>query len=383
MSVRKRTWTTSKGEQREAWIVDYIDQAGDRHIETFERKKEADARHDKVRQDVRHGAHISTKLTVAQAGERWIQKAEKGVGREEGPLERATIKGYREALNLHIKPMIGRLPIAKLDPTAVEAFEEKLIEGKRSRETIRRVLGSLSSILADAGAPRNAVRDRPRYKKSSRHAKKLEIGVDIPKPEEVSAILHHAPERWRSLLVVAAFTGLRASELRGLHWEQVDLRKRKISVTQRADRYRDIGSPKSKTSRREVPFGPIVANAITPAYLSAGGKGIAFPTNAGTITEHSNLVKASIIPAAEAAGVPHYTGLHCLRHFFASWCLNRKEDGGLGYSFQQVKELMGHSSITITVDRYGHLFDNGDPGILDDAERALMGLHATRLQHGS
>jgi integrase len=223
---------------------------------------------------------------------------------------------------------------------------------------------------------RNAVRDRPRYKRNSRHEEKLEFGKDIPRPQEVSAILHHAPDRWRPLLVVAAFTGLRASELRGLRWEDVDLKRGVLTVSQRADRYGVIGSPKSKTSRRKVPFGPIVASALRPGYIAAGGKGIAFPTSAGTIVEHSNLVKASIIKAAEAAGVPQYTGLHCLRHFYASWCLNRKEDGGLGYSFQQVKELMGHSSITITVDRYGHLFENGDPNTLEAAEQALMALHA-------
>ena len=53
MSVRKRSWKTTKGEAKEAWIVDYTDQAGDRHIETFERKKDADARHAEVKVDVK------------------------------------------------------------------------------------------------------------------------------------------------------------------------------------------------------------------------------------------------------------------------------------------------------------------------------------------
>jgi integrase len=382
MSVRKRSWKTAKGEEKEAWIVDYTNQSGERHIETFEKKKEADARHDEVRQQVRHGTHISTKLTIAQAGENWIAKAEKGVGRE-GPLERATIKGYREMLDLHIAPLIGKMPIAKLDADVVNKFEGRLLEEKtakgtsRSKNTVKTVLRNLSMILADAGAPRNAVRDRPRYRKNGRHQKKLKIGRDIPTPKEVSSILSHAPARWRPLLVLAAFTGLRASELRGLHWEDVDLKRNVITVSHRADRYNEIGSPKSRGSRRKVPFGPVVRNALAPLHLAAGGKGIAFRATKGDIVEHSHLVKSSIIPAAIAAGVPQYTGLHCLRHFYASWCLNRKEDGGLGYSFQQVKELMGHSSITITVDRYGHLFDNGDPNTLEAAETALMALHAT------
>src|SRR5262249_26873636 len=55
MSIRKREWTTSKGEVREAWIVDYADQEGDRHIRTFEKKKDADAYHNTVKVDVRQG----------------------------------------------------------------------------------------------------------------------------------------------------------------------------------------------------------------------------------------------------------------------------------------------------------------------------------------
>ena len=53
MSVRKRKWITSKGEEREAWVVDYTDMQGDRHVETFAKKKDADARHAEVRVDVR------------------------------------------------------------------------------------------------------------------------------------------------------------------------------------------------------------------------------------------------------------------------------------------------------------------------------------------
>src|SRR5262245_27897761 len=57
MSVRKRTWKNAKGEPQEAWIVDYVDQKGKRHIETFARKKDADARHAVVKVDVSKGTH--------------------------------------------------------------------------------------------------------------------------------------------------------------------------------------------------------------------------------------------------------------------------------------------------------------------------------------
>ena len=63
MSVRKRTWTTSKGEKKESWVADYTDQDGERHIRTFERKKDADEYHATVRVDVRQGVHTAPSKT--------------------------------------------------------------------------------------------------------------------------------------------------------------------------------------------------------------------------------------------------------------------------------------------------------------------------------
>ena len=83
MSVRKRKWVTRSGEAKEAWIVDYFDQEGDRHIHTFARKKDADEYHAKVRVDVRQGVHTapSKSITVAEAAESWIKRVE-AEGRE-------------------------------------------------------------------------------------------------------------------------------------------------------------------------------------------------------------------------------------------------------------------------------------------------------------
>ena len=78
MSVRKRKWTTRSGEAKEAWIVDYFDQDGDRHIQTFARKKDADAYHDRSRSTCVQGIHTaaSKSITVAQAADDWIAYVE-------------------------------------------------------------------------------------------------------------------------------------------------------------------------------------------------------------------------------------------------------------------------------------------------------------------
>ncbi len=100
----------------------------------------------------------------------------------------------------------------------------------------------------------------------------------------------------------------------------------------------------------------------------------------GRIARHNNLVRAfkRTVRAAELvdrAGKPRYTGLHALRHFHASWLINPVDRGGQGLPPKVVQERLGHSSIVMTMDTYGHLFPRSDDADqkLADAERALLG----------
>jgi integrase len=100
----------------------------------------------------------------------------------------------------------------------------------------------------------------------------------------------------------------------------------------------------------------------------------------GRIRNHSNIVKYVLIPARISAavvkpdGTAKYTGLDALRHFYASWCINRQEDGGLGLTPKLVQERLGHSTIGMTLDVYGRLFPRGDDGSeLAAAEKSLLG----------
>src|SRR5438874_11062698 len=124
MSVRKRRWTTTKGQVREAWVVDYADQQGDRHIETFERKKDAEAREAEVTFNIGRGVHTpeNKSITVAQAADDWISYIE-AEGRE-----RSTIDQYRQHIRHHIGPRLGREKLARLTSPRVNAFRDELIK---------------------------------------------------------------------------------------------------------------------------------------------------------------------------------------------------------------------------------------------------------------
>jgi integrase len=222
--------------------------------------------------------------------------------------------------------------------------------------------------------------------------KRLKIGTDIPSVEEIRKILkvldglEGKSRRLRPALMTVIFTGLRASELRGLRWDDVDLKRGEITVRQRADKFRQLGLPKTRAgTERKIPIGPELVSMLREWKLAnlanpnKGELGLAFPSPKGEIDQHTNIVRKFELVVRDAGlldrlGNAKYTGLHSLRHFYASWCINRKEDGGLGLPPKVVQDRLGHSSITMTMDVYGHLFPRSDDGSeLVRAERALWG----------
>lgn len=398
MSVRKRIWTTPKGEEKSAWVVDYVDAAGKRRLKSFKLKKQADAFAATASVEVREGTHVadSASATVAQAGAFWIASG------ENAGLERSTVNQRRRHLRLHIEPLLGATLLSRLSVPVIRSFEDDLRAAGVSAAMVRKVLVSLGGILADAQerglVAKNPVRDMRARRGSSerraekRHKGKLKVGEDIPTPAEIRAIVQAASGRWRPLLLTAIFAGLRSSELRGLRWEDVDLDRRTLHVRQRADEFGAIGRPKSEAGEREIPLPPIVVNTLREWRLACpkGPLNLVFPNGAGNVENQKNMLRRGLQPVQVKAGVcvptgevdkdgapvmaAKYGGLHALRHFYASWCINRPQDGGLGLPLKVVQARMGHSSITMTADVYGHLFPRADDADeMAAAERALLG----------
>jgi integrase len=361
MSVRKRSWTNAKGEVKTAWNTDYTDQNGRRHIKTFSTKKAADAYHATVVVEVREGRHTpdSQSITVAEAGKHWISTG------EGNSLERTTIEYYQCLLDLRILPFLGAVKLSKLTAPMVKEFRSKLLAGTpapgeevgtaRSPSMVKRVLTALSSILADAHeagyVAQNVCRsltNRKKKKSKAQQGRKLRVGVHIPTPDEVKAIARVLEGRWRPLILTALFTGMRASELRGLRWEAIDFDKAELKVVERADRHNAFGAPKSAAGERTVPITPTVLAELRRWKLACpkGPLGLVFPNGSGNVEDLANMVGRGWKPAQIAAGVctiekdaegkvvidtkgdpirvAKYSGLHATRHFFAGWCINRR-----------------------------------------------------------
>jgi integrase len=310
-------------------------------------------------------------------------------------------------LELHIKPFLGARKLSQLNVPMVTDFERRLRDGTdtekpRSPAMVKRVRADLGALLANAQeeglVARNVVREvrasrrRGKERQAERRAKpKLRVGVDIPTPNEIKTIVGVLQETWRPILLTVIFAGLRASELRGLRWPNVDLAKREIHVRERADEYNELGRPKSGSGERTIPVPPIVVNTLREWKLKCPKTelNLVFPSPIGTgIVGLQYIVRRGLWPAqivakiikvgkdsnGKVANVAKYPGLHALRHFYASWCINRKVDGGLELPAKVVQERLGHSTIAMTLDTYGHLFPRHDDSEeLAAAEHALLG----------
>ena len=246
------------------------------------------------------------------------------------------------------------------------------------------MLVSFKSLLKDAqrrGHVAQNVALGVSIKRDSRDKSKLKVGVDIPTPDEIKRIIHAATGRMRPLLIVAIFTGLRSSELRGLRWADVDLKAGELHVRQRADRYNEMGKPKSEAGERVIPLGPLVVNTLREWRLACpkGELDLALPNAMGKIWNHAGIVRAmgrTVVEAGvvDAKGEAKYTGLHFLRATsMPRGSSTGNVDGGLELPAKTVQARMGHASITLTMDVYGHLFPGSDDGSeLAEAEKALL-----------
>jgi len=376
MAIRKRAWKTPSGAAREAWVVDYVDVAGKRRLKTFTTQGAAKAWLATAAYEVRQGIHTPASVsgTVGEAFAAWIEHC-----RAEG-LERSTIEQRMYHLNLHVVPFIGGARLGELSAPRVHQFLDALRDSGRSLAMRRKVLTNLKTALAFAQSRALVAQNAAagiKIKASERDVTTgpLRAGVDFPTKAELRALIDQAPDRWRPLIVTAIFTGMRISELRGLSWRDVDLGKGVIHVRQRADAWRKIGAPKSKAGRRDIPLAPLAINTLREWKLRCpkGELQLVFPNSVGKPCTVPNLRDRVLGPLQAAAGIspaykPKY-GWHSLRHAAASLFIE-----SLGWTPKRLQAVMGHASITMTFDHYGHLFED------HDADRDAMAKLETALR---
>lgn len=388
----------SGGRKTTKYQVTYRDAENKRRFKDFISEPEAKRFQAQVTIDVLDGNHVSRNqtMTVSDAGKRWIDDIT--AAKE---LEASSVQDYDRTLRLHISPLIGKVKLTDLDETEIRAFIRALRspakgypEG-RSASMAKRTLVTLGVLLSFAI---KRIRPRPlrhnvvhemadeiakAFDKETRKSRP-KVGEDIPTINEIRALEKVLTGRLRPLVLLALYTGMRASELRGLRWLDVKLDQGELFVRQKVDRFNNIGNPKSDAShdhRVPLPANALKALKAWQADCPDSDNDLVFPTSKGTPQRLGNILKRELHKAWVEAGVteprdktkPKYTGLHCLRHFYASWLINSKERGGRGLPAKEVQILIGHSTLKMTTDTYSHVFSsNNDRADLDADADALL-----------
>lgn len=315
--------------------------------------------------------------TVAQALDAYAAGMEDGsiLDRSGKPYKPATCRRYARAARLYLKPAIGRVRLSDLRRRDVQALVEELRRGGAAPSTVHNTLDPLRAVY------RRALHlDEVSIDPTARLAlPAVRGGRDrIADPAEAEALLAALPEPERALWATALYTGARRGELRALRWSDVDLDGGTIRIERALDdgergKRGELVEVKTAAGRRTVPIVPALRKLLAAHKLATGrgGEDLVFGRSARGPFIPSTVRRRALtawgwkdVPNPDAGGPKRVwiearpdalapIGLHECRHTAASLLIDA------GVNDKALSSIMGHASVTITKDRYGHLMPDG------------------------
>ena len=338
------------------WQVRYRDADNTTTRRTFVTKLEALNFQAKVRHDRSQGDLINPRnaaVPLAEVAEDWYAT-------KRPDLTPKTAAGYRSILDAHVLPILGRRPAGKVTAAEIQRF---LAEMGTTTGTKRNVLRVLRAVFQH-GVLDNLIRVNPC------------VGVKPPKAkrkpmlfltaEQVRTLADAITPEYRTLVLFAAYSGMRAGEIAALQVRAVDFLRGRVTVERSVT---DVGGKlhfgSTKTDRvRIVAIPPFLAKLLEDQVADKGPTDLVFTGPHGAPLRHGNYYAKHFKPAVKRAFPEDLHGLrfHDLRHTCASLLIDQ------GVHPKIIADRLGHSSISITMDRYGHLYGDHDEPIAAQLE---------------
>jgi len=336
---------------------------------TFPTLAEARAWRSEAQTAIRRGTlRAPTQTTLREAAEAWLAGARAGSirNRSGDRYKPSVIRSYETSLRLRVLPELGTRRFSEIRRRDVQDLVDRLLAQNLDPSTIRNTLMPLRAIYRRAVA-RSDVAVNPT------------TGLELPavrgkrdrivSPEQAEALLAALPRRDRALWATALYGGLRRGELQALRWTDVELATGVIRVERAWDVREGPIEPKSRAARRKVPIPAVLRDYLVEQRLDRpGALGHVFGRPDGRPFDGTT-VDARAKQAWRRAGLEVIT-LHEGRHTFASLMI------AAGVNAKALATYMGHASVTITYDRYGHLM----PGNEDEAA-AMLDAYLMRRAH--
>ena len=359
-SIRKRP------DRPKPWLARYTAPDGRRHSRSFTRKVDAERWLATQNADVARGAWVDPALGRVTFAE-WVPRWEAGLHGVRASTRELNTRVARK----HLLPRFGATPLARISPTEVKAMLADDLAAGYSASAARRHVLVLSTILG-AAVDEGYIAANPcrKVKLPPEAARDMRFLTARQALELADAI---RPRHYRALVMTAAFVGLRFGELAGLGIEHVDPLRRTLRVERQLVELPgslDFGPPKTKAGVRTVTMPKRIAELLGEHMGTAPVRtsGLVFPSSEGTPLRRASLGRVWRRAVDECFAGTDLEGLvfHELRHTAASLAIASSAHPLV------VRDRLGHSSITVTYDTYGHLFPSQDVAVaeaLDDLLR--------------
>jgi integrase len=304
-------------------------------------------------------------VTVSQWLDRWLADDVRHTVRE------GTYQRYEQVARLHIKPSLGRIKLNAVTAAHVRSLYRDKLDSGLSPRSVRYVHATLHKALRQAVADGILAHNPTEAVKAPRSPGKEIRPLDA---NQVRALLAAAGDRLEALFVVAVTTGMRQGEILGLKWEDADLEAGNLSVRRTltvTEGGLGFAPPKTAKGRRGI---KLTVRAVEALRTHLGRQleeieqagdlyddnGLVFPNHGGGPMNRSSL-RGAFGRLLKRANLPETTRFHDLRHTCATLLLSQ------GVHPKFVQELLGHATISITLDTYSHVL----PGMGDRTAAAM------------
>ena len=358
--------TKANGERR--YLVRYRTPTHAQRKRRFRRRAEAERFKAAVEHSKTEGLFVDPKAgrqTFGAYAERWLST--------KVDVRPKTLVNIEGRLRNHVLPVFGRHAIAAITTEDVRDWVAALVRDKGlAADTVKAIFLTASQVFDAAEVDRVIGRSpcvamRRKLPRPKVRAEMLFLDVD-----QVELLVGEIEDRYRALVLMAAYTGARAGELEALRTDRVNWLRRRYHVVESLSEVRGrlAFGPTKTFEARWVPMPNFVADALrehVEAYPSSDR--LVFTSAEGTPLRHRNFMRRHFKPAVVRAGLPEQLRFHDLRHTAAALLIAE------GATMEQVKQILGHSTIRVTSDTYGHLFD-------DHADPLMEALAARRGQIG-
>lgn len=322
-------------------------------------KKEAERRLVKRVSDINHGTYLKpSNKTFQEVSAKWLESKHKRV-------KPSTFRGYKGDLKNHILPILGNELVVNVDVDQAGMLLNKIRKNKSAATTnnirllLLMVLNHAKSLKYIVLNPIEEIKSYPNDHKE----------MDFLNPSEIKQFLKYSDGNYSMLLLTSILTGMRQGELLALQWGDVDWNGNKVYVKRSlfwmtkqemgdADERWTFIEPKSKGSKRAIVLSKKLKDALEIYRLTAldNPYDLVFCNSEGRPLDPKNVVARGFNPVLSMAGLRKIR-FHDLRHTYASLLINQNE------SPKFIQNQMGHSSIIITMDTYGHLFPIDNVGV--------------------